>query len=293
MKKLLILFLLSNSTLSFSQVYGELGSKWFYSESAAGGCPGNCEYVLFQSVLDTIIQSKNAKKITQTYFQINGDTIELEPIYVYTNSDTVYYFSLDKNRFLSLFIFNQQIGDTLHLDIPPSYAGFISSDSTYRLVIDDITNHVINGVTLKRYKTISLDNYQFYNNGYFMDRIGGLDWLFPRGAIFPEAGGPIRCYSDNDIDTSFQSIPCDYLVTDILEYDKAGLVNLYPNPVNDYLHIDSKKNIIKIHIYNSKGKLIKNTTVNKIDFSIYSNGIYLCKVFTQDGKIINQKIIKE
>jgi hypothetical protein len=279
--------------ICISQNYGELGTKWFYSESASGGCPGNCEYVLFQSVLDTVIQGNNSKKITQTYFQINGDTTELEPLYTYTSSDTVYYYSFDKNRFLSLFIFNQSIGDTLYLDFPPSYGGFSSLDTTYRLIISDITSHIVDGVTLKRYQTYPLDNYQFYNNGYFMDRIGGLDWLFPRGAIFPEAGGPIRCYSDNDIDTSFQSVACDYLVTGILNYKENNLVRLYPNPVNDYLYIDSKKPFEKVYIYNNNGELIKTTTLNRIDFSLYPEGIYFCKIFIQGGQVINQKIIKE
>ena len=198
-------------TFSFSllgQEFGTIGTQWHYSEHAGGACPGNCEYLHHESVMDTIISGQLTHKITQTYYKHTGDTVNFDPIYLYEQSDTVFMWSFSKSKFLTTYIFNGNIGDTLILDAPDTLSW---TDTTYRLVIDTIINLTIDGVPLKKYRTIALDDYTFWNGGYFMDKIGGLDWFFPRAAIFPEAGGPIRCYSDAQIDTSFQSVACDYM----------------------------------------------------------------------------------
>ena len=71
----LILFFAFTSTI-FSQNFGLVGTEWYYSGNAGGGClpgspspAGNCEYFHFKSVLDTLIQGKTVQKITRTYYR--------------------------------------------------------------------------------------------------------------------------------------------------------------------------------------------------------------------------------
>ena len=290
----LLILILSSKLLSQSQNFGQLGSEWYYSENAGGGCSGNCEYVHFKSVLDTIIQGKTTHKIEQTYYTMYGDTINLSPLYVYNQGDTAFNFNFSKSRFLTLLIFNGNQGDTLTLDVPPMYQNLpnISTDTTYRLVIDTVINTTIDGIPLKKYRTIALDDYQFFAAD-FIDKIGGFDWLFPRGPIFPEAGGPIRCYSDAQIDTNFQTITCDYvLTTAIKEQNNKFDIEIYPNPVSDFLTINTNYSVDRIELYDITGKLVMTTDELIFDLSHLVNGEYIIKLFFETGERIENKIIK-
>jgi len=290
-KEILLSIIFALSTiLTFGQTFGTIGTQWYYSEHAGGMCPGNCEYLHLESVLDTVIEGKTTHKITQTYYRQTGDTLQLDPIYLFEQSDTIFMWSFSKSRFLTTYIFNSNVGDTLTLDAPDTLAW---TDTTYRFVIDTIIDEIIDGIPLKKYGTIALDDYQFYNDGYFMDRIGGLDWFFPRAAIIPEAGGPIRCYSDAQIDTSFQSIACDYILySSIYEQSFDDKIEIFPNPTTNLLTIKSEQPINKIELYDMTGKLIKTTQELNIDFSDLPNGQYILTIYLKTEQKIEKKIIK-
>jgi hypothetical protein len=274
--------------LTNGQSFGALGTQWYYSEHAQGMCPGNCEYLHLESVYDTVVNGKTTHKIAQTYYRQTGDTVHLEPIFLYEQSDTVFMWSFSKSRFLTTYIFNRNIGDTLTLDAPDTLTWL---DSVYRLVIDTIKYEIVDGISLKRYETIPLDDYEFSNG--FMDRIGGLDWFFPRGATILEAGGPIRCYSDSQIDTSFQTVACDYILySSIDEFSTDKDIEIYPNPASNLLTIKSDKPIDKIELYDLTGKLLKTTRELNIDFSNLPNGQYIVTIYLKTKQKIEKKVIK-
>ena len=68
-------------------------------------------------------------------------------------------------------------------------------------------------------------------------------------------------------------------------------VTLFPNPVTNELRIESLKNIDSIEIYNTLGKKILSTKNLKIDFSKFSNGIYLVKLICDKNTLV-KRIIK-
>ena len=272
------------------QNFGAIGTEWYYSEHANGGCPGNCEYLHLESVADTLISGQTTHKITQTYYRQTGDTVYYDPIYLYEQSDTVFMWSFSKSKFLTIYIFNGNIGDTLTLDVLDA---MIMTDTTFQLVIDTIINVTVDGVPLKKYGTTALGIYQFHNSGYFMDRIGGLDWFFPRAVIIPEAGGPIRCYLDAQIDTSFQAVPCDFLLyTSVDELINNNNIEIYPNPTTNLLTIKSKEPIDKINLFDLTGKLITTTKELTIDLSDLTSGLYIMTIHLTTGQQIEKKIIK-
>lgn len=294
MKKKLFFSILFLSTVHFvfGQNFGSIGSNWHYSEHAGGMTPPNSEYVHIESVADTIIADITTHKITQTYYRHNGDTSIFEPLYVYEQSDTVFMYNFEQSRFLTTFIFNASEGDTLTLDAP-----FLlpwSTDSTYRLVIDTVEIVEFNGVQLKKYRTIALDEFQFYSGGYFMDRIGGLDWILPRPAVILEMAGPIRCFADNQIETNFQSIPCDYLVlTSTKNLQSAIKVNIFPNPVVDKLNIRSDHPIERIELTDLTGKKLLTTNGLTLNCEHINDGIYVVFIFLKSGQKTERKIIKQ
>ncbi|MEA1897939.1 MAG: T9SS type A sorting domain-containing protein [Bacteroidota bacterium] len=285
---LTIIVFLSVSNLS-AQNFGATGTQWYYSEHAGGMCSRNCEYLHLESATDTIINGLTTHKIIQKYYRYTGDTLQLDPIYLYEQSDTIFMWSFSKLKFLTTYIFNGNQGDTLTLDAPDT----LMADTSYRLVIDTIINIIIDGVSLKKYGTTALDAYGFYNGGYFMDRIGGLDWFFPRAIIIPEAGGPIRCYSDAQIDTNFQAVACDHILTSSVDEPTSDFdIKIYPNPIFDLLTIKSKHPIERIDLYDLAGKLIVTTRELTIDFSALTSGLYILKIHLSTGQEIERKIMK-
>ena len=67
---------------------------------------------------------------------------------------------------------------------------------------------------------------------------------------------------------------------------------LYPNPVNDVLHIDSQEDVKEVKIYNSLGREVKVSTSvsDAINVSNLANGIYFMMIETETGKGIRRFI---
>jgi hypothetical protein len=72
-------------------------------------------------------------------------------------------------------------------------------------------------------------------------------------------------------------------------------IKIYPNPVSDYLVIESEENIEKanLYIYDMKGTLVVNSLFNKtftLDVSSLPKGTYLVKIVGK-GTLATQKVI--
>lgn len=71
-------------------------------------------------------------------------------------------------------------------------------------------------------------------------------------------------------------------------------VNIYPNPSNEFVNIESNEKIISIEIYDVQGKLIYNSYVNDFNFTLnvqeFISNIYLVKVKT-DLNIYQEKLL--
>lgn len=74
-------------------------------------------------------------------------------------------------------------------------------------------------------------------------------------------------------------------------------LSIYPNPVKDILNIKSKDQIQSVSIYNlagqkmlEKAKLLSN---KQIDLSFLKSGVYMVKVYLNNGEIKSFKIVKE
>ena len=69
--------------------------------------------------------------------------------------------------------------------------------------------------------------------------------------------------------------------------------SVYPNPVDDFLNIDSRDEIRSIKIYSMEGSLVlEKTDAKNIDVSQITSGLYFVEVSTPNGKS-TQKFIKE
>lgn len=284
MKKIFTFLVLLLVTYSAnSQSFGAIGSTWYFSSYANGLCGKDCQYIKLSSEKDTIIGGEKVHKISRTVYNYNGDTILAEPIYVYTAWNTVFTWSSLQSKFLKTFIFNGEIGDTLAIDFP---------EPGIKFVVDTVYDVNVSGTVLKKYETTSPDGFQFN----FMDRVGGVQWFFPRGIIIPEADGPIRCYSDNDIEIKFQSIECDYIAhTAVDDVDNDNSIKISPNPTNGFIKIESEhlELIEQVLLFDVYGKLIFISKAKNIDLNDLANGQYILVFEMKSGQKIHKKVIKE
>ena len=68
-------------------------------------------------------------------------------------------------------------------------------------------------------------------------------------------------------------------------------VQVYPNPVNDILNIETVNLIEKIEILDLSGKLISTEFYHQINVAQLTSGIYFIKVVTSEGNSL-QKFAK-
>jgi hypothetical protein len=73
-------------------------------------------------------------------------------------------------------------------------------------------------------------------------------------------------------------------------------IRIYPNPTENTFSIQSSSTIEQISIYDISGRILQTFEVSKtskvLDISHLANGIYLVKVKTEEGEVI-QKIVKQ
>ena len=78
------------------------------------------------------------------------------------------------------------------------------------------------------------------------------------------------------------------------EFNKQYNISFFPNPVSNQLKISSNIEISKVEIYNILGQKnsFSNINNNTIDFSSFSKGVYMIKVYNGKNIVSTQKIIK-
>ncbi|MEP5341403.1 MAG: T9SS type A sorting domain-containing protein [Algibacter sp.] len=71
-------------------------------------------------------------------------------------------------------------------------------------------------------------------------------------------------------------------------------ISIYPNPVNKTLNIQLEETLEKVEVYSILGKkVLKSNTNTNVDVSKLSPGMYLLKVYTEDGKVGVKRFIKQ
>ncbi len=69
-------------------------------------------------------------------------------------------------------------------------------------------------------------------------------------------------------------------------------IHCYPNPFNEKITLENSKGITKIHMFDLSGKLVALSNSCEINTSTLGAGIYILRVYTQNGEIFNQKTVK-
>ena len=90
------------------------------------------------------------------------------------------------------------------------------------------------------------------------------------------------------------SEPYTVVVTDESLEEYANRFEIYPNPANNYLNIDTNENINEISIYNVVGVMVysEQNFNGTIDLSNFNNGVYFIRISTEKGDI-TKRFIKQ
>ncbi|CAM3858367.1 MULTISPECIES: T9SS type A sorting domain-containing protein [Flavobacterium] len=142
------------------------------------------------------------------------------------------------------------------------------------------------------FENINLDFNDATNDGYVAFKIKTKSTLVLGDTFSNDA----NIYFDYNFPITTNTYTTTIQALSIQDFDFNSKFTLYPNPVQDVLHFNSKENleIQSVEIYNMLGQIVisvPNSTTS-VDVSSLKSGNYFIKVNTEQG-ISNTKFIKE
>lgn len=94
-----------------------------------------------------------------------------------------------------------------------------------------------------------------------------------------------------------EELPCETSIDTEKNKQGSSEINIYPNPSEGIIQLQSAKSIERVEIYSTAGVLLMDIAAlplsRAIDVSDFSSGLYLVSVSFSDGKRVNQKLIRK
>ncbi|PWH86006.1 T9SS type A sorting domain-containing protein [Brumimicrobium oceani] len=290
MKMLLFFFSLfflipfvSNHLLS--QNWAPVGATWYFEKNFTNSF--DIDYTKIEVEKDTVVLGLNCSKLLG-----NFDGCMWNSQFMYESNDSIYFYHPTNNKFEMLFDFGAAVGDVWKI---PNYTTNFGSGGidTTELLVDSLGIIMVSGENLRVVYTsqINASTSDFEFGGTIIEKIGA-NYMFPSFFACDPVPGDIRCYSDGMIDYSTVPFACDAQAVGLSENQIIDF-SVSPNPFNSYFEISSDQNIRNLKIKNMQGQNISyEQKGNRIFLNSYPNGIYLL-TFEQEGRMFQQKLIKE
>ena len=257
MKKYLLLHLLTFSAIfnlsAQSFDFAPVGAKWYYDELdfAQKVVPH-----ILESVAKENYQGKWCSKLVVDLPSIGPLP---SPTYVYTQNDTVFFYSTWTNQFEMLYDFTAEVGDTWVV------GGVFSIDNQGNKLyadtirVDSISHILINGDSLKVWHIT--DGY-FYDWGKrIFERVGNDRLFAPKFAMWELQVGPLRCFETPDTAFHFVPYPCDTSYSTIsktLDPNESYGLKVVPNPFQEEITIISGSPVMvfSFSLYDQTGRMV-------------------------------------
>ena len=293
-KKLSLIWVVFFIKLFSNNLYSQVGntivdtnSVWSINNQIVYPMPPTSYYIHLKG--DTIIDSKQYTKVWNNNDLSLTDDMELYGLIREENQKT--YIRYNYNGLSGenlLYDFSLNIGDSVLL-----YQ--IDTIYFYWFTVTNVDSIEINN---KMHKRIILSG-NFYTDITWVEKIGCLDiGLFYSPMIF-------LCGVREDLLCYYYNNSCLYTNPNF-NYCTVGLDNplktesktiIYPNPVKDYLNIESKEIISKIEVLDIEGRLlIRKEDINNINYTTnlnsLSKGVYILKIKYKNQKIASYKLLK-
>lgn len=246
---------------------------------------------------DTVLNSHSYHKIYHSgfyYEEIQGGpgwySYYEHSLHGYLREENDKWFIFYNNHDTLLCDFGLEVGDTLR-SIAGGF-GYIDLD----IIVNDIDSIELDGKYVKRFE---LGYGGFINAAYMIEEIGITTGLFVPIYQF-EYSEHMVCYARNGISLWGEPTEeCD-LAVNLLENDQKQFdCSLVPNPAKDFtsLTIPSGVGEVTMNIIDLSGRIVnegryESPSVNRIDLSHYSPGIYLAIIKSYKNTWMQKLIIQ-
>lgn len=281
----------------------EPGAQWHYNYTGAFGTDTE-GYEIMSYEGDRTLGNQSFKILKRERYLLTyylGDTLtwdssyyELpERIWVYQRGDTIWQFKNGKH--FELYNMSLGIGDT---------ATFMQYGGEYYGLIEDTFSIMHNGLKLRTQTIGTYRDTAKWVTVQVIEKMGliGGGYAFFWDEQFPFlVDGPswrLECYSENQLSwmrTGIDSCEVWPPLSNSLIEGEDFFINAYPNPVTDRLRISSNLRISRIALFQMTGQKVFESRSfragDEIDFSAYTKGMYLIKVYTKDQAYV-LKVIK-
>jgi len=241
-------------------------------ERSDNGWPTNYYYFFYKTDGKSNINDTAYTVISDNYGQITCYLRE-------ENKKVFCRLSPDLTEFL-IYNFDIEIGDSVSL--PGNAVGFV----------EEADSILIGTEYHKRY---SIQCYELYT-GHFIEGVGSDQGLMYFNIPQFDIWGNLYCFSLNDTiyktDGTGDTYPGDCWQYIGIPETSNEHVEIYPNPVRDFIHISYDKDC-KLVLSDLSGRQCRSSFSDYINVSDLEHGIYLLRVYSVTGTLLNQfKILK-
>lgn len=286
-------FLLLTTMFCQAQVAPEwapIGATWHFNQT---NYRPPFEYIVLESVGETILNDTVARVITQTIYRENDSIEVLNPLHLFQDSRKIYFWH--HNHFVLTYDFDLEVGDEVkYLAHLPAWASMFREDSIMHFRVDSISEVIINGIKLQRQylrdQGTGADNFGIHFDGWRTELIGADRFLVPNvyeAECDHECADGLRCYSDSVISFKDFPFPCDTIIPQIVAVqgtERESEIRLFPNPTPDVLKLDGKGLFlidVGYSIYDVRGVEVFSGWLqynSDIDVQFLPEGYYYLKV---------------
>ncbi len=285
---LLSLLLLTTTNLQAQNAdFAPVGAKWIYSELdfALRSVPH-----VIESIAKEDYQGKWCSKLV-----VNLPSVGVlpSPTYVYSQNDTVFFYSNWTNRFEMLYDFTAEVGDQWVVGGVYSVDNEGNTLFADTITVDSIGYIPVNGTSLKVW---FISHGLFYDWGRrIYDKIGNEGMFAPKYAMWELQVGDLRCFETPDTAFHFVSYPCDstWFTINVTNAPSDDLkIQVSPNPFQEKIQITvlPLEDTHRFLLYNQLGVLIFHKdfeTSFELETSTLPQDIYYWTV-ERDGRHIHR-----
>ncbi len=297
MKKYLLVHLLTFSAITNLAAQGfdfaPVGAKWYYTELdfAQREVPH-----IMESVSKENYEGKWCSKLVVSWPSIGPLP---NPTYVYTQNDTVFFYSTWTNQFEMLYDFTAEVGDTWVVGGVLSYDNEGNALYADTIKVDSISSIAINGGSMKVWH---ISHGFFYDWGErIFERVGNESLFAPKFAMWELQVWNLRCFETPDTSFHFVPYPCDTIYSTIsttIVPDTADGIEISPNPFHEVLYIRTEplSEPGTLLLFNHIGNVVRRQRFSgsvevetaSLPAGIYFWGVELGGAMVKSGKCVKQ-----
>jgi hypothetical protein len=270
--------------------FAPVGAKWYYSEL-------NFALKTIPHIIESVGKEDYQGKWCSKLVSSSNDIVP-NPAYVYTENDTVYYFSPISGQFEMLYDFTAEVGDSWVVGGLEAFdldGNLVASDT---VTVDSISLLSVNGQDLK-VRHIS-HSFWFDWGGLIIEKVGNDKLFMPKRGIVEAKVWGLRCFDSPEFDFQLVPYPCDTVFnfsgSSVSEQDASLRLLASPNPATTHTYLSWEHLIegstCKLSLFDGLGRLVREQALTmlggqplRVELSSLPPGAYAYRVVTDAGKL--------